>query len=101
MNYISSIIRLHYGTCDRKKMSKDVFSKELNGCFHYAQLEAYQLLINKFIEGYSADEIIGELQKLLGEKYKDCNKIFGLYKMPSFDIDRIIKECEEKRNERA
>jgi len=91
MNYISSIIRLHYSQNDRKKMSADVFRKEIIGAYNYAQLQYATELIQRS-EGMTRDEIIGELQITVKDAYHKCKKEFSLIKLPNLELEDIVHE---------
>ena len=91
MRYVNLVTRSHYKQNDRKKMSMDVFRKEISGAYTYGQMEMAIELINRSSD-LTRDEIIGELQLIVKDSYHKCKKEFGLIKCPTLELEDIVYE---------
>lgn len=92
MTYIGSIVNMHFKTGDRKKMTRDVFRKEISGAYDLGAMD----FIDEFIrdikdQELTKDEIIGELEKISLERYEKSKKTFGLFKLPKYTVDDFAR----------
>jgi hypothetical protein len=83
---------MHFKTCDRKKISRDVFRKEISGAYDMGALDFIDGFLKEFKnQEITKDELIGELEKISLERYEKSKKTFGLFKLPKFTVDDLAK----------
>jgi len=87
MSYPHKITSLHFKQGDRKKISKDLFFKEISGAYAMGAMNLIDEIVAKYKnDTLTKDELIGELEILTIQKYDQCKKNFGLFKLPRVTI---------------
>jgi hypothetical protein len=85
-------MHIHFRECDRKKMNKETFRKEISGAYIMGAMD----FIHDFIQEYrnqslTMDEVVGELEKIALEKYELSKKTHKLIKLPKFTVDNFAR----------
>ena len=93
--YIHGCSSKLYKGCDKKKVSREWYERDLKGAFFYGIVCANQEILNtNHREPYEGDELIGELQLLTKEAYEISRKQMKL-KIPPLSLERIMNFLDD------